>query len=293
MNQGAPRRLHAANAPSCPRRDRDPRFRTGDLRIVEQLDRLLRVVQQFNESRPVVQQRELHRPAELLAVLLELLLGERRADLVTDIQPSERVRAIDARWVVQVHRELAPLLGIRELQIRPWLDVLADVFRILIAREVDVRTVGLHQSELAVVQLECPVVGHGTEKACGDHPGRGDHVEVLREEALLSEGDGKLGELQHLVRHRENRVSFGLGQRFAESTRYCGNWVNALSRHDVEHLSPEVPVAHHLLSDLGVRLGYANDVSHRVVTVRAHDVVGPCEEEEVEDVFLRKGNGVA
>jgi hypothetical protein len=103
VNQGAPRCLNMADTTSGSRFGRGAYVRICDAFIAEQFNGPFAGIDQLNESRPVKKQGGLGRPAESGPEFLQGLLGPRRGNVVTEVDPGQGVCPVDPLWFLGIH----------------------------------------------------------------------------------------------------------------------------------------------------------------------------------------------
>ena len=94
------------------------------------------------------------------------------------------------------------------------------MIQVLVGSEIIVGAVRLHHPELAVIEIERPVVPHGAQVADLDDADRFNGIQVLREDILLGELYRKLGELQQFLGRGEHLPAVGFGEGLAHPARH-------------------------------------------------------------------------
>ena len=118
--------------------------------------------------------------AEFFSEFCEFCLGARGGYLFAHVYAGQAVGAVDAFWIVQVQGEaLVPEFGVGHLAV----GVVGDVFSYLVFVVGDVElvelSVGLHDADLATVEVQRAVVVHRADEAGLDDSQGLDDVQVF------------------------------------------------------------------------------------------------------------------
>ena len=157
------------------------------------------------------------------------------------------------------------------------------MIQVLVGSEIFVGAVRLHHPELAVIEIERPVVPHGAQVAHLDDADRFDGIQVLREDILLGELHRKLGELQQFLGRGEHLPAVGFGEGLAHPARHGESGMDGPTGKPLQHLGPQMAHVDHLLGNVRGGLEDAHHVPHRIVGVGTDDKVGGRQKVKIED----------